>query len=114
MLIESITILLLLAAAFISFLRQKKYFLLQATLPLTFMPLATVLLNSVVLNLTATKISWNRWVLIFYGAAALIGIVWMCFNAVKFKTWQKRIIYCIAICAFSGLLGWLFINANLI
>ena len=114
MLIESITILLLLAAAFVSFLRRKKYFLLQATLPLTFMPLATVLLNAVVLNLTATKITWNRWVYIFYGAAALIGIVWMCFNAAKFKTWHNRIIYCTAICAFSGLLGWLFVNANLI
>lgn len=114
MLIESITILLLLAAAFICFLRQKKYFLLQATLPLTFMPLATVLLNAIVLNLTSTKIGWNRWVYIFYGTAVLISIVWMGFNAVKFKTWHNRIIYCIAICAFSGLLGWLFVTANLL
>ena len=114
MLIESITILLLLAAAFISFLRQKKYFLLQATLPLTFMPLATVLLHAVVLNLTATKLSWNRWAMIFYGAAILISIVWMTFNALKFKTWRNRIIYCVAICAFSGLLGFLFVTANLL
>lgn len=114
MLVEAITILLLLGIASVCFIRQKKFFHLQATLPLSFMPFATLLMHSFVMNLAHTIKSFNGMVYGFYGAAALLTLIWVIVICTKLKTVRNRLIYALPVLAFSGLLGWLFLQANLI
>ncbi len=114
MLGESITILLLLCIAAISFIRQKKTFFLQATVPLMLMPLATLVIHSFIMNLTHTAIGFNRLVCIVYGAAALLTVVCAVLVCFKLHKPHHRIIYSVTTCAFNALLGWLFLQANLI
>lgn len=114
MLVEAITILLLLGIASVCFIRQKKYFLLQAVMPLAFMPFATLLMHSFIMNLAHTIKSFNGMVYGFYSAAALLTLIWVIVICTKLKNMKKRLIYALPVLAFCGLLGWLFLQANLI
>ncbi len=114
MLGESITILLLLCIAAISFIRQKKTFFLQATVPLSFMPLATLVMHSFIMNLAHTSIGFNRLVYIVYGVAALLTVIGVILVCCKLNKTLHRIVYSVTVCAFNGLLGWLLMQANLL
>ncbi len=114
MLGEAITILLLLCIAAISFIRQKKVFFLQATIPLSFMPLATVLMHSFITKLAHTSVGFNRMVYIVYAIAAVLTLVCSVLVCFKLHKPHHRIIYTVTVVAFNALLGWLFLQANLI
>lgn len=114
MLGEAITILLLLCAAAVCFIRQKKYFYLQATIPLSLVPLTTLVMHSFIMNLTHTTQGFNRMVCIFYGAAALLTVIWVAVICTKLTKPLHRIVYAVTVCAFDGLLCVLFLQANLL
>lgn len=111
MLAEAITILLLLGIASVCFIRQKKYFYLQAMLPLAFMPLATLLLHAFLLP--QPLFAHNTIVYGFYGIAALLTILWVIVICCKLQKPLSRIVYTALVLGFCGLLFWLFLQANL-
>lgn len=111
---EAITILLLLCIASICFVRQKKIFHLQATLPLSFMPLITLLMHAVIVHLPHASQHWNSLVYAFYGAAALLTVGWVAYICFRLAKPMQRAGYAIIVLGFSALLGILFLKANLI
>jgi uncharacterized membrane protein len=114
MLVEAITILLVLLAAFGLFIRQKKYFYLQAFAPLGFMPVVNLLLHATLLHLVKNTADWNRSVWIIFGIALLLTIVWMISICTKLTKVRQRLVYLIVVGGFSIFLCWLFMNANLL
>lgn len=111
---EAITILLLLCIASICFIRQKKYFPLWATVPLSFMPLTTLLMHAVIVHLPYAKLHWNNLVYAFYGTAALLTVGWVTYICFRLAKPMQRVGYAIIVLGFGALLGVLFLKANLI